>query len=92
MNGSGIERVWTARSARLNTSARRPQNESAATGEYSLEPTLPRRRGGSTVASRVTDGEKQNQNRFAKKLDVSVCVVMPHGREALKATGTTGPS
>ena len=50
-----------------------------------------RERGGSTVACRLRDGGKQNQKRFARKLEVSVWVEMPQGKSALRATGTTGP-
>lgn len=46
--------------------------------------------GGRTVASRRTQGTKQNQNMLAAKLEVKVCVCRPQGRLACRATGTTG--
>ncbi len=43
-----------------------------------------------TVASSRTHGTKQNQNKFAAKLEVKVCVWMFQGTVTLRATGTIG--
>ena len=43
-----------------------------------------------TVASSRTHGTKQNQNKFAAKLEVRVCVWMFQGTVTLRATGTIG--